>query len=347
MADSAEKTSRKPSNTAFKQQRLKAWQPILTASTALPVFFIVGVVFVPIGAILLVASDGVQEKVIEYTKCNSTTTNEGCDAFFKKVNNSGKVCHCKIDFSLASKFSGDVYIYYGMSNFYQNHRRYVRSRDDLQLNGQLQTPVNKDCAPFNKNASGTPTAPCGAIANSLFNDSFKFFYKKSSSDIIPLDLTYKDIAWESDREVKFKNPSGNLESAFSKYSKPRDWQKPVYELDKNDSSNNGFLNQDFIVWMRTAAFSTFRKLYRKVVATDPFKEGLPKGDYTVEINYAYPVGRFDGEKRIIISTTSWIGGKNPFLGIAYITVGILCIVLGVCFLVIHLKFGKRSVTSFE
>ena len=47
------------SDTNFKQQRLKAWQPILTASTALPLFFIIGVVFIPIGAVLLVASDKV------------------------------------------------------------------------------------------------------------------------------------------------------------------------------------------------------------------------------------------------------------------------------------------------
>lgn len=52
-------------DTAFKQQRLKAWQPILTASTALPVFFIVGIVFVPIGAVLLVASDGVSTKAYD------------------------------------------------------------------------------------------------------------------------------------------------------------------------------------------------------------------------------------------------------------------------------------------
>ena len=26
-------------------------------------------------------------------------------------------------------------MYYGFSNFYQNHRRYVKSRDDSQLNG--------------------------------------------------------------------------------------------------------------------------------------------------------------------------------------------------------------------
>ncbi len=29
----------------------------------------------------------------------------------------------------------NVFMYYGLSNFYQNHRRYVKSRDDSQLNG--------------------------------------------------------------------------------------------------------------------------------------------------------------------------------------------------------------------
>lgn len=50
----------------------------------------------------------------------------------------------------------------------QNHRRYVRSRDDLQLHGQLKGKVSSDCDPFGS-VNGTPIAPCGAIANSLFN----------------------------------------------------------------------------------------------------------------------------------------------------------------------------------
>jgi hypothetical protein len=54
----------------------------------------------------------------------------------------------------------------------------------------------------------------------------------------------------------------------------------------------------------------------------------------------YPVDAFDGQKRFIISNTSWAGGKNPFLGVAYIVVGSLCILTGLIFLLIHLKFGK-------
>jgi hypothetical protein len=62
-------------------------------------------------------------------------------------------------------------MYYGLSNFYQNHRRYVRSRDDNQLKGDLIEPskLSSDCDPFIGLNSSIGYAPCGAIANSMFN----------------------------------------------------------------------------------------------------------------------------------------------------------------------------------
>jgi hypothetical protein len=60
----------------------------------------------------------------------------------------------------------------------------------------------------------------------------------------------------------------------------------------------------------------------------------------------YPVKQFDGTKSIVISTVSWIGGKQPFLGWAYIGGAILCVLLAVAGLARHLvkprKLGDMS-----
>jgi hypothetical protein len=50
----------------------------------------------------------------------------------------------------------------------------------------------------------------------------------------------------------------------------------------------------------------------------------------------FPVEKYSGTKSILISTRTVMGGKNPFLGIAYLVVGGLCIILGVVFLATHL-----------
>jgi hypothetical protein len=42
---------------------LKAWQPILTPKTVLPLFFVIGIIFAPIGGLLFYASTQVRSHV--------------------------------------------------------------------------------------------------------------------------------------------------------------------------------------------------------------------------------------------------------------------------------------------
>lgn len=60
------------SDSAFKQQKLPAWQPILTAGTVLPAFFVIGIAFIPIGVGLLYFSDEVTKISINLLKTTFT-----------------------------------------------------------------------------------------------------------------------------------------------------------------------------------------------------------------------------------------------------------------------------------
>jgi len=46
-------------DTKFKQQQLPAWQPILTASSVLPLLFAIGVGFIPLGVAFLLTANSV------------------------------------------------------------------------------------------------------------------------------------------------------------------------------------------------------------------------------------------------------------------------------------------------
>lgn len=50
----------------------------------------------------------------------------------------------------------------------------------------------------------------------------------------------------------------------------------------------------------------------------------------------FPVTPYGGTKSIVISTVAWIGGKNPFMGWAYVATAILFVVLGLAGTVRHL-----------
>ena len=51
---------------------------------------------------------------------------------------------------------------------------------------------------------------------------------------------------------------------------------------------------------------------------------------------AFPVRPYKGTKSVVISTVSWIGGKNPFLGWAYVAAAGLLVLLGILGTVRHL-----------
>ena len=80
-------------------------------------------------------------------------------------------------------------------------------------------------------------------------------------------------------------------------------------------------------------------------------EVMTAGTYKIEVGLNFPVLTYEGTKSIVISTRSVLGGRNPFLRIAYLVVAALCFLLGVLFLIKHLitprKLGDHSYLTWN
>lgn len=87
--------------------------------------------------------------------------------------------------------------------------------------------------------------------------------------------------------------------------------------------------------MRTAALPNFRKLYGRI------EEDLQAGE-TIDVTLLnnYNTYSFHGKKKLVLSTNSWLGGKNHFMGIAYLSVGALCFLLATVFILVHLIWPR-------
>lgn len=139
---------------------------------------------------------------------------------------------CTVTVTVDRLMEAPVYVYYELINFYQNHRRYVKSRSDAQLAGTLDTSDPSklgDCDPLRAvtNTSGTyALSPCGLVAHSYFNGPWVRLplggkgnlrappspYRCRRADTFALSasgmmMLETDISWASDRRHKFKAPT--------------------------------------------------------------------------------------------------------------------------------------------
>uniref|UniRef100_A0A8I6YH34 ALA-interacting subunit n=1 Tax=Hordeum vulgare subsp. vulgare TaxID=112509 RepID=A0A8I6YH34_HORVV len=312
-SETSGRSANKPKYSKFTQQELPACKPLLTPGIVIGAFSLIGIIFVPIGLASLSASQEIVELIDRYDEeCVTASDKVG----FIQDSKVDKACTRKI--TVPKPMKGPIHVYYQLENYYQNHRRYVKSRSDQQLRDKDYkdtSAVTKSCDPEATTGDGSLIVPCGLIAWSLFNDTYAFSVNKKS-----VTVNKKDIAWPSDKNSKFGS------NVF-----------PV-NFQKGGLIGGGNLNdklplseqEDLIVWMRTAALPTFRKLYGRIEA-----DIMASDEITVVIQNNYNTYSFGGSKAVVLSTASWMGGKNNFIGVAYVAVGGICLLLAMGFVVLY------------
>ena len=154
-----------------------------------------------------------------------------------------------------------VLLYYRLTNFYQNHRRYVKSLDSDQLKGTaVKNSSLGECNPLDTDESGRAYYPCGLIANSVFNDTFANPVQLNPHDSSLPNRTYNmtttGISWASDKDLY-----GQTHYKLEDIAVPPNWQ---LRYPNNYTTNNPPPNlkedEGFQVWMRTAGLPSFSKL---------------------------------------------------------------------------------------
>lgn len=423
----------KPANTLFKQQRLASWQPIMSPPHVSACFVLVAAIFIPIGAAIYSANAKVVDVEARYDDKRRCTArdNDGIFTYTTEGNITTKMgCRTVLNFTIDTDMKPPIYMYYGLKNFYQNHRVFAKSRNEKQLAGgdvtaesdltdtkplmrpgesllssQFGTGRQMTVNGINTTYGGMVYDPAGLVPWSMFNDSFTLYKADSASGTnqiicrtnafrkydsspttpptaasLPAGVSLfpyagqngtwqwpcrkQGIAWSSDREVKYKTPpltnnfwTGNRLEYFVNATAPASpsvaWQTTYAPTSNDDYFRNGWyageaghqvpinVDEDLMVWMRISALPDFRKLFRFITVP------LPAGSYVMEIIEQYDVSSFNGEKWFALATTSWVGGKNDFLGQAYIAVGAVSFVAGVIFFLVHKILGDRTQRAIE
>ena len=316
MSENQDKIYERLKNSKFKQQKLPGWRPVPTIASTTIIFICFGVIFILLGTLILIFSNQIIEVKKQYDNLPDCKGNKTCN----------------VTIEIEQDMDKTIMIYYQLNGFYQNHRRYVKSKSDVQLNGKTMTleemKKSQECDPVVTNEEmGFPegkksitgeelnmkdlAVPCGLIAKSFFDDVFKE-WKVDGENIT---VNEKDIAWSADKELKYKNT--------------KDLSKQWINI----------TDEHFIVWMRPAGLPNFRKLWGRIEEVD-----LKKGQtVSVIVENNFDVGKFDGKKFLVLSTVNVFGGKNTFLGISYIVLGAICIILAFVFIIgynVHQKKEK-------
>ena len=163
-------------NSRFKQQRLPAWRPVPTILSIIITFSFFGVAFIFLGIVLLIYSKKIKFEEVDYNDC--------------KVGEN-----CTKSLIIKEDISKPVYVYYQLDGFFQNSRRYVKSKEVAQLTGD-KPYSNENCDPVETNEEmgfsnekksinneslnpGDIAIPCGLMAKTFFCTIFiRYFIQR-------------------------------------------------------------------------------------------------------------------------------------------------------------------------
>jgi len=250
------------------------------------------------------------------------------------------------EFSTNCTFSGTIgqdmpdsklFLYYKLTNVYQNHKSFVSSVDPKQLSGEADTCELRDCL-SDLVEDDKILIPSGVQAWSYFNDVITVSITRSDEelchdgDAMNVCTDKSNIALDIEKEHRFVAPEDYLEN---------DWSTREY---KNFGTKRAsgkvpeLSDQSLMVWMRYAATKDFTKLHS--VIDTPLKSG-DKIEFEIQNNFN--TRDFNGKKSFVLSNTSKYGGRHDGLALTFLLSGIICLTLLGVILSVHVWMQRKAI----
>lgn len=184
--------------SSLVQQRTRVWQPIFTPLYTVPFFLLCGILFLGTGFLLSAIVSGVTEVKVDYTDVAS-------------ANSAGS-----FNLTVTETMVPPIWVYYELSKYFQNHRRYVKGFSGMQLKHadspdkfeQIRGEVLSNCEPEQVRHRGDRTLyPCGMVPLSVFSDTLVIFRETEAGwKRVLMDSNSDTIAWPVDANSgKFRN----------------------------------------------------------------------------------------------------------------------------------------------
>ncbi|DBA03092.1 TPA: hypothetical protein N0F65_003339 [Lagenidium giganteum] len=384
----------RPVESRWTQQNLRVWEPMLTLGWAIIICVLLSASCAALGIAVLTESASLNTHRVVYDGGDDTNWADRGDAVpIQEDGNVSRLENCLLDtpemanrfhanntcfvsITLREAIHGVAHVYYEVSGFLQNHRRFVSSINKIQFTDEWRPDMpTTACAPMEYTTSelcqvGTcdPASnktrklfPCGIVANTMFNDIIWLHNGTlpSGATLGRENLMAKGVARKYPAH-NFVNPTWNLTTDdylpvwnnpnMSRLIPPPNGDARPYVTDDYTNSTawvfdpddpdrgvgTGLENEHWRVWVEIAAHEPFRKAYGRI-------EGdLPAGtQLTFAVQSNFFVRSFGGSKALVVARLSWFGSENKPLGAIFIAVGSLFLIAAIGFTVRFCKQPRK------
>ncbi|KAJ3171768.1 hypothetical protein HDU87_008310 [Geranomyces variabilis] len=394
-ASSSSAAARKPpkKERPWKQQNLPHYFPILTPLLVSVPLAVIALIFIPVGAYLYHTNTTIGEIQFDYTDCSTAAPTDGGFEAPAAGTQSPQIlewsydpqnttCHMYIDVGWA--LAPPVFMYIALTEFYQNHRLYMKSHSVDQTGGKLfrsaqditgecswlryancdtarsvgtwtgtgnMADMNPDCR--------TPAPQRSPVVQAAAPNAQYFpcgliansMFSDEISDLYTPNFTYSlppdGISWPEDAQ-RYKLSPWFTDPSLASLIPTQLIPPPAWRY-KYPNGYNGTVFPDFSADQRLQVWLREAGFphFRKLWGRNGAAE-LPAGVYRVDVVDRFVVKPFGGTKTIILSTLGPVGSREGFLGKAFLIIGCLAAASAFLVWVVRVrKLGDRSYLSWN